>query len=67
MLVKFSTLGGGVFIEQTPAPEYRDTDRCFRFDENGNAEYAFYADLVANGERARFYGHLYKAKDFLFA
>ena len=67
IVAKFSTLAGGVFIEQTPASEYLATDRCFRFDKSGNAEYAFYGELVKNGDRARFYGHVYTAKDFLLA
>lgn len=67
MLVKFSTLGGGVFIEQTEGDEYKPTDRCFRFDEAGNAEYATHGDLSQNGDRARWYGHQFKAKDFIFA
>lgn len=67
MLVKFSTLAGGVFAEVTDAMEYRTTDRCFRFDGAGNSEYAFHGDLVANGERARWYGHQFKERDFAFA
>jgi hypothetical protein len=67
MLVKFSSLAGGVFIEVTDKMEYESSDRCFRFDAKGNAEYAFYGDLVANGERARYYGHVYKANEFLIA
>jgi len=67
MLVKFSTLAGGVFIEVTDAMEYQPEDRCFRFDKAGNAEWASHGDLMANGERARWYGHSFKAKDFMFA
>lgn len=66
MIVKFSTLAGGVFIEVRDADEYAADDRCFRF-RDGFAEYAFHGDLVANGERARWYGHCYREKDFLFA
>lgn len=40
MLLKFSTLAGGVFIEDTGAEERRPSDRCFRFDNAGRAEYA---------------------------
>lgn len=67
MLVKFSTLAGGVFIEVKDSEGYNAGDRCFRFDSKGNAEYAFYGDLVENGERARFYGHVFKETDFIFA
>lgn len=67
MLVKFSTLRGGVFIEVTNSNEYNDKDRCFRFDKNGNAEYAFYGDLISNNPAPRWYHHSYKEKDFIFA
>lgn len=67
MLVKFSTLAGGVFIEETGAAERRPTDRCFRFDANGNAEYAMFADLIGNNPTPRWFGHVFKEKDFLFA
>lgn len=69
MLVKFSTLAGGVFIEQKgDKPEYEATDRCFRNTRHGSGiEWAYYADCVRDGERARFYGSIYKASDFIFA
>ena len=67
MLVKFSTLAGGVFIEVKDAMEYQPEDRCFRFDANGNAEYAFYGDLIGGTPAPRWYGHAYKARDFTFA
>lgn len=67
MLVKFSTLAGGVYIEVTNANEYRGADRCFRFDANGNAEYATYADLTSGNPAPRWFGHAYKVKDFTFA
>ncbi len=38
MLVKFSTLANGVFIEDNGTDERKPSDRCFRFDANGNAE-----------------------------
>jgi hypothetical protein len=47
MLVKFSTLANGVFIEDNGTDERKPSDRCFRFDANGNAEYALFADLTA--------------------
>lgn len=67
MLVKFSTLAGGVFVEVTDALEYQPSDRCFRFDANGNAEYALYGDLRSNNPSPRWLGHCYKARDFTFA
>ena len=36
MLVKFSTLANGVFIEDNGTDERKPSDRCFRFDANGN-------------------------------
>jgi len=67
MLVKFSTLAGGVFIEDTGADERRGSDRCFRFDSQGNAEYALFADLTGKNPAPRWFGHCFKEKDFLFA
>lgn len=67
MLVKFSTLANGVFIEDTGADERKPSDRCFRFDADGNAEYALFADLVSINPAPRWFGHLYTEKDFVFA
>jgi len=68
MLVKFSTLGGGVWIEQRDEAEYSAQTRCFRFDGNGRAEFAYYGELSTNPDRdPRWYGHVYTSKDFLFA
>lgn len=67
MLVKFATLAGGVFIEVTAAEERKSSDRCFRFDSNGNAEYAFFGDLVSANPAPRWYGHMYTERDFMFA
>lgn len=67
MIVKFSTLAGGVFIEDTGASERKPTDRCFRFDADGNAEYALFADLTGSNPAPRWFGHVFKEKDFLFA
>ncbi|MCP4986405.1 MAG: hypothetical protein GY928_10185 [Colwellia sp.] len=64
-LVKFSTLAGGVFIEVGDNDEYMPDDRCFRFDKHGNAEYMFYAELIAGSDR--WFGHVWKEKDFIFA
>jgi hypothetical protein len=67
MLVKFSTLAGGVFIEVKDGNAYGPSDRCFRFDKNGNAEYALYADLTSTNPAPRWFSHVYKQRDFLFA
>lgn len=67
MLVKFSTLAGGVFIEDTGADERKPSDRCFLFDANGNAEWASFADLTGSNPAPRWFGHSYKEKDFVFA
>lgn len=66
MLVKFSTLAGGVFIEVTDKSEYGGNDRCFRFDKQGRAEYAFYGDLTGSNPAPRWYGHVYTKEDFIF-
>jgi len=67
MLVKFSTLAGGVFIEVGNGDARTQQDRCFRFDANGNAEWAAYADLTSANPAPRWFGHCFKEKDFLFA
>jgi hypothetical protein len=67
MLVKFSTLAGGVFIENVNAEDRRPSDRCFRFDESGNAEYALFADLTDSNPAPRWFGHQFNASQFEFA
>lgn len=67
MLVKFATLAGGVFIEQRDEGEYRADTRCFRFLANGSAEFAHYGDLVSVNPAPRWYGHVFKERDFTFA
>ena len=67
IVVKYSTLAGGVFIEVTENPEYQDTDRAFLFDAQGRAQWAYVGDLKENGVRARWYGHQYTTKNFVFA
>jgi hypothetical protein len=67
MLVKFSTLAGGVFIEDNGSDERRPSDRCFRFDANGNAEYATFAALTGSNPAPRWFGHVFKERDFLLA
>lgn len=65
MIVKFSTLANGVFIEQRDESEYAADTRCFRFDDAGNAEYAFYGDLTSNNPAPRWYAHAFKAERFV--
>ena len=68
LVLSFATLAGGVFIEvPAGATERSDRDRCFRFDDEGRSEYAFFGDLVENGDMARWYGHQFSANDFVFA
>tara|TARA_R110001632_G_scaffold222625_1_gene353949 strand:- start:1896 stop:2108 length:213 start_codon:yes stop_codon:yes gene_type:complete len=67
IVVKFASVADGVFIEQTAEAAYSESTRCFRFDEQGNAEYALYCDIMENGAGARFFGHIYNEKNFLFA
>jgi hypothetical protein len=67
VLLKFSTLAGGVFIEVTAADERQPSDRCFRFDEKGNAEYALFAELTGSNPAPRWYVHMFKERDFTFA
>ena len=67
MLVKFSTLANGVFIEDNGTEEHKPSDRCFRFDANGNAEYALFADLIGSNPAPRWFGHQFRERDFTFA
>lgn len=67
MLVKFSPLAGGVFIEVGSADEYQPSARCFRFDAKGNAEYAILADLTSSNPAPRWFGHVLPASEFMFA
>lgn len=67
MIAKFSTLGGGVFIEETDSEDRKPQDRCFRFDKEGRAEYAYYGDLISGNPAPRWYGHIGNVKDFVLA
>lgn len=66
VVVSFSTLAGGVFVEVLSGMERTGRERCFRFDKAGNAEYAVLSELESNANAARWYGHAFKAKDFTF-
>lgn len=66
MLVKFSTLANGVFIEQRDEADYSANTRCFRF-AGGFAEYAFYGDLTSGNPFPRWYGHAMKPSQFVVA
>ena len=63
IVAKFATIAGGVWVEQEPTPY--GTTRAWRFDERGNAEWACLEELKAGGNR--FFGHQFKAKDFILA
>ncbi len=65
-IIKFSTLAGGVFIEDNGTRERKGSDRCFRFDEKGNSEYAKFEDLTSGNPAPRWYGHQFKKFDFTF-
>lgn len=67
MLVKFSTLAGGVFIEVLDGTEREGSERCFRFDAKGNAEWASYADLISTNPAPRWFGHVFHQSNFTFA
>lgn len=67
MLVKFSTLANGVFIEVGDSDEYAAGARCFRFDDSGNAEYAILADLKSGNPAPRWFHHSFKESEFMFA
>ena len=67
MVVKFSTLAGGVWIEQRDEAEYGPRTRCFRFDSNGNAEWASYTELKDAPDFARWFGFMLPANQFSFA
>ena len=66
LVVKFSTLAGGVFIEENGSDARSDADRCFRFDNAGRAEWATFGDLVRDASRARWYGFSVPESQFIF-
>ena len=45
----------GISVVVEPKPHWADDLRVFRLDRR---EYCFYADWLADGCRARFYGHI---------
>jgi len=69
ILTKFSTLAGGVFVEITDSDrfEYEPTDRCFRFDDNGNTEYTYLYDLKHHPDDPRWREHQFKISNFILA
>lgn len=67
MLVKFSTLADGVFIEVGNGEDYAPDARCFRFDGEGRAEYAILADLQSRNPAPRWFHHVFTEADFTFA
>ena len=46
---------GGLAVVVEPKPHWADDLRVFRLDRR---EYRLYADWLASGSRARFYGHI---------
>jgi len=66
-VLSFSTLANGVFIEDNGTMERKPSDRCFRFDSEGNSECASLAALSCGDPSPRWFGHVYTAKDFIFA
>lgn len=70
IVVKFSTLAGGVWIEQPSDPfrcEYEYSDRVFRESGGGNMEWAQYGDVVRDGELVRWYHFQIPETEFVFA
>ena len=66
-VLSFSTLSGGVFIEDNGTGERKNDDRCFRFDSKGNAEFAYLVELASGDPSPRFYSHCYNYSDFVIA
>jgi hypothetical protein len=63
IVAKFSTLAGGSWVEQAQTPY--GTTRVWRFDERGNSEWADLADLQGSNPAPRWFGHQFKAQDFI--
>lgn len=61
IVAKFATIANGVWIEQKPTP--LGTTRVWRFDNNGNAEWAC-LKMLQNGDD-RFYGSVFTQRDFI--
>jgi hypothetical protein len=64
-VVRFIQIAGGVFVEDEAPPCH--ATRCFRFNEDGASEWAYYGDLVSINPAPRWFGHVFTAKDFSFA
>ena len=62
IVAKFSTVAGGVWIEEDATPY--GTTRAWRFDDKGRAEWADLADALTN-PAPRFFGHQFTARDFI--
>ncbi len=54
-------------LKNNGTDERKPSDRCFRFDANGNAEYALFADLTGSNPAPRWFGHQFRERDFTFA
>lgn len=59
---RLRSLAKGVFIEDNGTDERKPSDRCFRFDANGNAEYALFADLTGSNPAPRWFGHQFRER-----
>lgn len=66
MLVKYSSLAGGVFIEVGSGTEYLSHHRCFRFGPS-DVKWATKADLEQNGPNARWFSCDIPQSSFIFA
>jgi hypothetical protein len=60
IVAKFSTIAGGVWIEQQETP--LGMTRAWRFDKRGCSEWA---DAAGLDNMPRWYGHQFKARDFV--
>jgi len=70
MIVKFSTLAGGVWIEDNEEAYGSDRtgdERCFRFSKTGKAQYAILSHLLKDEKTATWQSINLMEKDFLFA
>ena len=68
IVAKFSTVAGGCWIEDAPlsnSGERTGHERCWRFDREGRAEWLYLRD--AKDPSPRWFGHQYKASDFILA
>lgn len=69
-LKNLPNLPSNVYAEIADSPAYKrepvPETRCFRFDNEGRAEYAQYQDLINGNPSPRWYGHQLNKSDFDF-